>query len=88
MGALIARKFEKEGDVELVSDRLLWSVDTVTWEHIQARGLVRRSAGVERTRELARAYADKALETLQHLPESEARGALEGLTERVVKRTW
>ncbi|KAH9075841.1 terpenoid synthase [Lactarius deliciosus] len=70
MGALIARKFEKEGDVEL------------------ARGLVRRSSGVERTRELASAYADKAFETLQHLPESEARSALEGLTERVVKRTW
>lgn len=60
----------------------------MTWEHIQARGLVRRSSGVERTRELASAYADKALETLQHLPESEARSALEGLTERVVKRTW
>ncbi|KAI9445408.1 isoprenoid synthase domain-containing protein, partial [Lactarius indigo] len=70
MGALIARKFEKEGDVEL------------------ARGLVRRSSGVERTRELAGAYADKAFETLQHLPESEAKSALEGLTERVVKRTW
>lgn len=70
MGALIARKFEKEGDVEL------------------ARDLVRRSSGVERTRELACTYADKALETLQHLPESEARSALEVLTERVVKRTW
>ncbi|KAI0307612.1 isoprenoid synthase domain-containing protein [Multifurca ochricompacta] len=70
MGSLIARKFEKEGDVEL------------------ARELVRRSSGVERTRELARAYADKALETLEHLPESEARSALEVLTERVVKRTW
>ena len=67
---------------------LVCAADAVTREHIQARGLVRRSSGVERTRELARAYADKALETLQHLPESEARGALEGLTERVVKRTW
>lgn len=88
MGALIARKFEKEGDVELVSDRLSLSVPSLTWEHTQARGLVRRSSGVERTRELAGAYADKAFETLQHLPESEARSALEGLTERVVKRTW
>lgn len=57
-------------------------------ERVQARDLVRRSSGVERTRELACTYADKALETLQHLPESEARGALEVLTERVVKRTW
>jgi hexaprenyl-diphosphate synthase len=54
----------------------------------QARDLVRRSSGVERTRVLACGYANKALEILQHLPESEARGALEVLTERVVKRTW
>ena len=90
MGALIARKFEKEGDVELVCDHLLFSApltDTGAL-NIQARNLVRRSSGVERTRELACTYADKALETLQHLPESEARGALEVLTERVVKRTW
>ncbi len=60
----------------------------LTWERVQARDLVRRSSGVERTRALACTYADKALETLQHLPESEARSALEVLTERVVKRTW
>lgn len=53
----------------------------------QARDLVRRSAGVERTRELARAHADKAREVLGVLPDSEAKGALEALTERVVKRT-
>ncbi|KAI0035136.1 isoprenoid synthase domain-containing protein [Vararia minispora EC-137] len=70
MGPLIARKFAKEGDVEL------------------ARDLVRRSSGVQRTRELAIAHADKAMETLQHLPDSDAKGALEVLTRRVVKRTW
>ena len=53
----------------------------------QARDLVRRSSGVERTRELARAHAEKAREVLGVLPESEAKGALEALTERVVKRT-
>ena len=53
----------------------------------QARDLVRRSSGVERTRELARAHADKAREVLSVLPESEAKGALEVLTEKVVKRT-
>ncbi|KAJ7150337.1 terpenoid synthase [Mycena filopes] len=53
-----------------------------------ARDLVRRSSGVERTRDLARAHADKARELLQGLPESEARAALELLTERVVTRTW
>ena len=88
MGALIARKFEKEGDVELVCNRFCCPRRLLTREHVQARDLVRRSSGVERTRALAYTYADKALETLQHLPESEARGALEVLTERVVKRTW
>ncbi|KAI0931422.1 hypothetical protein AcW1_001173 [Taiwanofungus camphoratus] len=53
-----------------------------------ARDLVRRSSGVERTRDLARTHADKAREVLAFLPDSEARGALEALTERVVKRTW
>jgi hexaprenyl-diphosphate synthase len=87
MGALIARKFEKEGDVELVCNCFCCPRRLLTRKCIQARDLVRRSSGVERTRELAYTYADKALETLQHLPESEARGALEVLTERVVKRT-
>ncbi|KAJ4475077.1 isoprenoid synthase domain-containing protein [Lentinula aciculospora] len=51
-----------------------------------ARDLVRKSAGVERTRALAVAYATQAREVLQALPESEARAALEVLTERVIKR--
>jgi hexaprenyl-diphosphate synthase len=89
MGALIARKFEKEGDVELVCDQFsVVRAHLLIRERVQARDLVRRSSGVVRTRELACTYADKALETLQHLPESEARSALEVLTERVVKRTW
>ena len=53
----------------------------------QARDLVKRSSGVERTRELALAYARAARDALQPLPESEAKQALEALTERVVKRT-
>ncbi|KAI4518859.1 terpenoid synthase [Schizophyllum commune Tattone D] len=52
-----------------------------------ARDLVKRSSGVERTRELALAYARAARDALQPLPESEAKQALEALTERVVKRT-
>ena len=48
---------------------------------------MRRSSGVERTRELAQAYADKAKEVLALLPDSDAKVALEVLTERVVKRT-
>ncbi|EGO31135.1 hypothetical protein SERLADRAFT_444711 [Serpula lacrymans var. lacrymans S7.9] len=53
-----------------------------------ARDLVRRSSGVERTRDLALAHADKAREVLGLLPDSDAKIALEVLTERVVKRTW
>ncbi|KAI0815346.1 terpenoid synthase [Irpex lacteus] len=52
-----------------------------------ARELVRRSSGLERTRDLAKAYADKAREVLALLPDSDAKSALEVLTERVVKRT-
>ncbi|KZT27555.1 terpenoid synthase, partial [Neolentinus lepideus HHB14362 ss-1] len=52
-----------------------------------ARDLVRRSSGVERTRDLAQAHADGAKEVLRLLPESDAKNALEALAERVVKRT-
>ncbi|KAK0196550.1 isoprenoid synthase domain-containing protein [Armillaria mellea] len=51
-----------------------------------ARDLVRKSAGVERTRDLALAYAKQARDVLAPLPDSDAKGALEALTERVVKR--
>lgn len=52
----------------------------------QARDYVRRSRALERTRELAQEYADKAREVLMELPESEAREALEVLTDKVVRR--
>ena len=89
MGPLIARKFGQEGDVELVCccHLVFYLAYSFRWLS-QARDLVRRSSGVERTRTLALAHADKALAALQHLPESDARSALEVLTERVVKRTW
>ncbi|KAJ3797429.1 isoprenoid synthase domain-containing protein [Lentinula aff. detonsa] len=51
-----------------------------------ARSLVKKSAGVERTRALAVAYATQAREVLQSLPEGKARAALEALTDRVIKR--
>ncbi|KAF7337610.1 hypothetical protein MSAN_02234300 [Mycena sanguinolenta] len=114
MGPLIMRKFEGEGDVEMVcrvflslssflrrvcrvsvsfasrfclccvSAEMFFRFRGTSW----ARALVRRSSGVARTRELAKAHADKARELLLGLPESEARAALEVLTERVVTRTW
>ncbi|KAJ7594526.1 isoprenoid synthase domain-containing protein [Mycena floridula] len=68
LGALIERKFEKTGDVEM------------------ARECVRKSAGVERTRTLALAYAKQARDVLESLPDSDAKIALQTLTERVVSR--
>ncbi|KAJ7606794.1 isoprenoid synthase domain-containing protein [Roridomyces roridus] len=52
-----------------------------------ARDLVRRSSGVARTRALARAHSEKAREVLQVLPDSEAKSALEILTDKVITRT-
>ncbi|ESK94395.1 hexaprenyl pyrophosphate synthetase [Moniliophthora roreri MCA 2997] len=51
-----------------------------------ARDYVRRSSGVERTRQLAIEYANQAKTVLQPLPDSDAKGALEALTDRVIKR--
>lgn len=51
-----------------------------------ARQIVASSKGVARTRELAELYARKAREVLDHLPESEAKEALQEMTEIVVKR--
>lgn len=87
MGPLIERKFSQEGDVELVRYSCFYLDRTLTDYLPQARDLVRRSSGVERTRALALSYADKAREVLELLPDSDAKMALEVLTERVVKRT-
>jgi hexaprenyl-diphosphate synthase len=53
-----------------------------------ARELVRRSAGVERTRMLAKRHADKAREIVSLFPESPARQALITLAEIVVARKF
>lgn len=52
-----------------------------------ARNLVRKSSGPEKTVQLAKKHADLALEALRGLPESDAREALEGLTKTVLNRT-
>ncbi|KIJ66433.1 hypothetical protein HYDPIDRAFT_86698 [Hydnomerulius pinastri MD-312] len=54
----------------------------------RALSLITISSGVSRTRDLAHAHAEKAREVLRVLPPSEARDALEGLTEGVVRRGW
>ncbi|THU93825.1 terpenoid synthase [Dendrothele bispora CBS 962.96] len=51
-----------------------------------ARDLVRKSSGVQRTRGLALAYANQARRVLEPLPDSDAKAALEVITERVIKR--
>lgn len=88
LGPLIERKFKEEGDVERVSLISAIALFTNVIFLFKARDLVRRSSGVERTRELALAHADKAREVLSYLPDSEAKGALYVLAERVVRRTW
>lgn len=52
-----------------------------------ARNLVRKSSGPEKTVLLAKKHADLAMEALRGLPESDAREALEGLTKTVLNRT-
>ncbi|KAF8131628.1 isoprenoid synthase domain-containing protein [Boletus edulis] len=54
----------------------------------RAMSLIHASSGVQRTRDLAQAYAEKAREVLGVLPASEAREALEALTDGVVRRGW
>ena len=91
LGPLIERKFKEPGDVELVRQFRVMSciVGALSTDTriLQARDYVRRSSGLERTRELAQAHADKAKEVLSHLPDSDAKNALYALSDRVVKRT-
>ncbi|KAJ3509699.1 hypothetical protein NLJ89_g5082 [Agrocybe chaxingu] len=53
-----------------------------------AVGYIQGTSGVERTRLLASAYADKARDVLQLLPDSETKTALEVLTEMAIRRSW
>jgi hypothetical protein len=69
-------------------ERIVRCFARLTRDLFQARDLVRRSSGVARTRELARAHSEKARELLQLLPDSDAKVSLEILTERVITRTW
>lgn len=69
LDAMIERKFEGEGDVEV------------------ARDLVLKSSGIERTKELARAHAEKAMDAALRLSKSDSRDALIVLAHKVVRRT-
>lgn len=52
-----------------------------------ARRQVEECRGLEKTKEMAEAYCQKALDNLRALPESDARSALEFLTHSVITRT-
>lgn len=52
-----------------------------------AREAVTRHNGVEKTREMAQEYCSKALDNLRTLPDSDARSALEFLTNSILTRT-
>jgi hexaprenyl-diphosphate synthase len=87
MGNLIQRQFEKQGDIELVRTSTIYQRITITeLIRIQARDYVTRSSALQRSRALAQTYANKAREMLTQLPESEAKTALEVLTEVVIGR--
>ncbi|KAJ2918403.1 hypothetical protein MD484_g2051, partial [Candolleomyces efflorescens] len=49
---------------------------------------VRRTSGIERTRVLAYTYTERAREVLRLLPDSDAKLALEALTEKVTQQNW
>jgi hexaprenyl-diphosphate synthase len=51
----------------------------------QTRKLVSRSSGVERTRQLALAYTRKAREAVAVLPDTDAKVALEVLSEQLTE---
>ncbi|KAG9120737.1 coq1 putative hexaprenyl diphosphate synthase [Ceratobasidium sp. 392] len=74
MGELINRRFSGKGDVELVMAH-------------KARSIVSSTSALEKTRDLAMAYANAARQTIRQLPETEARLGLETLCDRFVTRT-
>jgi hexaprenyl-diphosphate synthase len=91
LGPLIARNFSQDGDVEQVrrDDTSLFPRirEMLNYPSTQARDLISRSDGTQRTYELASKHARLAREQLERLPESEARESLRQLTEQVLKRT-
>lgn len=80
LGSLVGRKFAEDGDVRRVGLFCIWGKTVLT--NIQARELVLQSNGLEQTRALAEAYANRAITAIQDFPESEAK---DGLVEMAIK---
>lgn len=86
LGPMIARKFDQEGDAARV--RFPAPPPGIGWlTNVQARELVYRSNGIQRTRELAQSYCETAKTAIQVFPDSDARAGLEEVLNMVVTRT-
>lgn len=86
LGALVGRKFGREGDVEMVRLRVSLLRDCEITMSLQARELVARSDGLEQTRALAQDYADKAVAAISGFPECEAKDGLVEMCTKTMKR--
>jgi hexaprenyl-diphosphate synthase len=83
LGALVGRKFSKEGDVARVGlSGIPKSKILQLLTRLQARELVLQSDGLEQTRALAEEYANRAIASINAFPDSEAK---EGLVEMAIK---
>lgn len=89
---IIERNLSHKGDVEQVENHVFTSAkdpfSTPSFPCSQTLHYVSKSSGIERSRLLAETYADKARQSLKRLPDSDAKSALEVLSEQVVQRSW
>jgi hexaprenyl-diphosphate synthase len=85
---MIERKFTGEDDVERVRLITISHDDTRADSHDshQARHLILRSSGAERTAALAEHHSKLARQALEGLPESEARTALDHMARDTLTR--
>jgi len=83
---LIQRNFTNPEDRELVSYIfcIVWQLSLMRYKAVQ---YTRTTSGVERTFLLAAAYAKKAREILDLMPDSESKLALDALIDTVIERT-
>lgn len=88
LGAMIERKFSGPDDVEQVRRALSFLLRTPSLTHsVQARYLISKSSGAERTASLAAEHSKTARAALEGLPDSEARTALDELARDTLSRT-
>lgn len=91
LGALVGRKFARDGDVDKVSSAraplgMPRPAPLLTHAHAQARELVLQSDGIEQTRALAHSYSERAVAAIAGFPASDAKDGLVDMAEKTVKR--